>query len=167
ATSTPDHPQPATASIVQYLIGATEAAAFDVNSACSGFVFALTIAERLLHGEPGDGYALVIGADIYSRILDYTDRRTAVLFGDGAGAAVLGPVSEGQGIVATSLLTRGDQHELITVPAGGGRRPPSPRTIYQSQHLFPMDGRGVPAVAGNHPPPRNPPALAQGGHPAA
>ncbi len=167
ATSTPDHPQPATASIVQHLIGATGAAAFDVNSACSGFVFALTIAERLLHGDPGDGCALVIGADIYSRILDYTDRRTAVLFGDGAGAAVLGPVPEGQGIVATSLLTRGDQHELITVPAGGSRRPPSPHTVEDGQHFFRMDGRGVRGFVADHLPAAVHQVLDKAGIPAA
>src|SRR5262249_40679428 len=94
ATSTPDQPQPATACLVQRLIGAYDAAAFDVNAVCSGFVFALAAGARLLGGVAGaqpqpwgaPGYALVIGADVYSRIIDPTDRRTAVLFGDGAGA---------------------------------------------------------------------------------
>ncbi|MFI1524618.1 3-oxoacyl-ACP synthase III family protein [Kitasatospora cineracea] len=143
ATSTPDHPQPATASIVQSLIGATNAAAFDVNAVCSGFVFALTAAERMLRGEPEGSYALVIGADVYSRILDYSDRKTAILFGDGAGAAVLGRVPAGQGTLSTSLLTRGDQHALISVPAGGSRRPASASTLADGGHFFHMDGRGV------------------------
>jgi len=88
ATSTPDQPQPPTACLVADLIGARRAAAFDLNAVCSGFVFGLATVSRLLGG---GGYGLVIGADVYSRILDPTDRRTVVLFGDGAGAVVLGP----------------------------------------------------------------------------
>ncbi|GHH83797.1 3-oxoacyl-[acyl-carrier-protein] synthase 3 [Kitasatospora indigofera] len=143
ATSTPDHPQPATASIVQSLIGARNAAAFDVNAVCSGFVFALTAAERMLRAEPEDSYALVIGADVYSRILDHSDSKTAILFGDGAGAVVLGRVPAGQGTLSSSLLTRGDQHGLISVPAGGSRRPASAATLAEGGHFFRMDGRGV------------------------
>jgi 3-oxoacyl-(acyl-carrier-protein) synthase III len=143
ATSTPDHLQPATASIVQGMLGATRAAAFDVNAVCSGFVYALTVAERLIAAEDDGSCALVIGADVYSRILDYSDRKTAILFGDGAGAAVIGPVPEGRGTVATSLLTMGDQHGLISVPAGGSRSPATARTVAHKQHCFRMDGRAV------------------------
>ncbi|MFF6790342.1 3-oxoacyl-(acyl-carrier-protein) synthase III [Streptomyces filamentosus] len=143
ATSTPDHPQPATASIVQHLIGAVDAAAFDVNAVCSGFVYAMTVAERMLRGADEGRHALVIGADIYSRILDYSDRKTAILFGDGAGAVVLGPVPEGRGVLETSLLTRGDQYRLISVPAGGSRLPATSRTVEEGSHFFRMDGRGV------------------------
>ncbi|MDH6624480.1 3-oxoacyl-(acyl-carrier-protein) synthase III [Streptomyces sp. LBL] len=156
ATSTPDHPQPATAAIVQHLIGASRAAAFDVNSVCSGFMFALTAADRMLRAEPepepgeqgrgsgpGGPYAVVIGADIYSRILDRSDRKTAILFGDGAGAVVLGPVPSHLGSITTSLTTRGDQHGLISVPAGGSRRPASAATLEEGAHYFTMDGRGV------------------------
>jgi len=128
ATSTPDHPQPATASIVQHLIGARQAAAVDVNAVCSGFVYALAMAEGLLRVR-GGGHALVIGADVYSRILDYSDRRTAILFGDGAGAVVLGPVPAGRGLLHTALRGHGDEHRLISVPAGGSRTPPSERTV--------------------------------------
>ncbi|KAB8162122.1 beta-ketoacyl-ACP synthase III [Streptomyces sp. 3MP-14] len=151
ATSTPDHPQPATANLVQHLIGAVNAAAFDVNAVCSGFVYALTVAHRLvdaLDAGAGDepGYALVVGADIYSRIIDHSDRRTAALFGDGAGAVVLGRSREGSdlgGILATSLISRGDQHRLIGVAAGGSRLPASARTVADGAHHFRMDGRGV------------------------
>ncbi|GAA4303799.1 ketoacyl-ACP synthase III [Streptomyces venetus] len=144
ATSTPDHPQPATASIVQHLIGATSAAAVDVNAVCSGFVYALATAQGLLHSAARpDGHALVIGADIYSRILDPSDRRTAVLFGDGAGAVVLGPVPEGHGFGGTRLRGHGDAHHLISVPAGGSRIPASERTVREGAHYFRMDGRGV------------------------
>ncbi|MFI9270684.1 3-oxoacyl-ACP synthase III family protein [Kitasatospora sp. NPDC052896] len=144
ATSTPDQPQPATAGIVQHLIGAVNAAAFDVNTVCSGFVYALTVVERMLRADrDGGGYGLVIGADIYSRILDYSDRKTAILFGDGAGAVLLGPVDTGQGLFGSSLLTRGDLHQLIGVPAGGSRQPASARTLAEGGHFFRMDGRGV------------------------
>ncbi|GAA1452345.1 beta-ketoacyl-ACP synthase III [Nocardiopsis tropica] len=142
ATSTPDHPQPATASITQHLLGASSAAAFDVNAVCSGFVYALSVAEHLLRPH-GEAYALVIGADIYSRILDYGDRKTAVLFGDGAGAVLLGPARDRGGVVGTQLLTDGDHHHLIKVPAGGSRLPASAATLEQGEHFFTMEGRGV------------------------
>jgi 3-oxoacyl-[acyl-carrier-protein] synthase-3 len=143
ATSTPDQPQPATASFVQDRIGATNAAAFDVNAVCSGFVYGLSIAERMLRAEPDGRYALVVGADIYSRILDYSDRRTAILFGDGAGAALLGAAPSGEGVVSTRLVTRGDQHQLIHVAAGGSRMPATAHTVADGSHFFRMDGRGV------------------------
>ncbi|MFI1568561.1 3-oxoacyl-ACP synthase III family protein [Streptomyces sp. NPDC020490] len=145
ATSTPDHPQPATAALVQDRIGAHRAAAFDVNAVCSGFVYALKTVEKLLAGAgPGEQrHGLVIGADLYSRILDYGDRRTAALFGDGAGAVVLGPVPAGRGLRHVSLATRGDAHRLIGVEAGGSRRPASPRTVTEGGHYFRMDGRAV------------------------
>ncbi|MFE0105803.1 3-oxoacyl-ACP synthase III family protein [Streptomyces sp. NPDC059009] len=150
ATSTPDHPQPATAAIVQHLIDARAAACFDINSVCSGFVYALAITERMLRADGGQGYGLVIGADIYSRILDYTDRKTAILFGDGAGAVVVGPVPEGSGVTHTSLQTRGDAHGLIRVPAGGSRLPAAPETLAQGGHYFQMDGRGVRSFVHEH-----------------
>jgi len=130
---------------VQSLIGASRAAAFDVNAVCSGFLYALTVGTQLLRGggEPAAPYGLVIGADIYSRILDYSDRRTAVLFGDGAGAVLLGPVPTGLGIIETALIGRGEQHELIGVRAGGSRAPASERTVAAGEHFFRMDGRAV------------------------
>ncbi|WP_424217515.1 3-oxoacyl-ACP synthase III family protein (plasmid) [Streptomyces sp. BI20] len=144
ATSTPDQPQPATAALVQHLLGAERAAAFDVNSVCSGFVFALTAAESLLRAAGGTGHALVIGADVYSRILDHRDRKTAILFGDGAGAVVLGPSPHGgQGFLGSRHLTRGEAHHLIGVPAGGSRNPASAATVASGAHHFRMDGRAV------------------------
>ncbi|WP_443056632.1 3-oxoacyl-ACP synthase III family protein [Streptomyces sp. MUM 178J] len=106
ATSTPDRPQPLTAVHVQHALGAYDAAAFDVNAVCSGSVFALATAEAML--ARFGGYGLVIGADVYSRILAPADRRTAVLFGDGAGAMVLGPSPRGSGIRHCSLHTFGE-----------------------------------------------------------
>jgi 3-oxoacyl-[acyl-carrier-protein] synthase-3 len=144
ATSTPDHPQPATACLVQHRIGAVRAAAFDLNASCSGFVFALVSAAALVAGRSGTpGYALVVGADVYSRIVDPTERRTAVLFGDGAGAVVLGPASPGRGIVASDLTSHGGQSDLIRIEAGGSRRPASEKTVADGLHTFRMDGRGV------------------------
>lgn len=140
ATSTPDSPQPPTACVLQDRIGATGVPAFDVNAVCSGFVFALDVARRMI----GDGgYALIVGVDVYSRILDPTDRRTAVLFGDGAGAVVLGPVSEGGGVQDVRLASYGEQRDLIKVPAGGSRLPPSKESLRDGDHYFKMKGRGV------------------------
>ncbi|MGW1279637.1 3-oxoacyl-ACP synthase III family protein [Streptomyces tsukubensis] len=152
ATSTPDHPQPSTAAIVQDRLRAVNAAAFDLNAVCSGFVYALTVTDRMLSTEPGPRFGLVIGADIYSRILDPTDRRTAVLFGDGAGAVVLGPAPQGRGNFAASLLTRGDQHELICVPAGGSRTPATARSLDEGLQYFRMDGRRVREFVGDNVP---------------
>ncbi|MER5640763.1 beta-ketoacyl-ACP synthase III [Kitasatospora sp. NPDC002227] len=145
ATSTPDQPQPATACLVQHRLGAVNAAAFDLNAVCSGFVFALATAARLLPEADGTvrGHALVIGADTYSRIIDRADRRTAVLFGDGAGAVVLGPVRPGHGLLGTRLTSRGDRADLIRVEAGGSRLPASEKTVAEGQHWFRMEGRAV------------------------
>ncbi|WP_327358776.1 3-oxoacyl-ACP synthase III family protein [Streptomyces sp. NBC_01304] len=146
ATSTPDHPQPATAAFVQHRLGAYRAAAFDVNAVCAGFIAALHTGARLLAAPETTGerrLALVIGSDVYSRILDFGDRRTAPLFGDGAGAVVLGPVREGRGLLGTGMRTDGHLHDLIGVTAGGSREPASEKTVARGDHFFRMQGRGV------------------------
>ncbi|MCX5035348.1 MULTISPECIES: 3-oxoacyl-ACP synthase III family protein [Streptomyces] len=141
ATSTPDSPQPPTATAVAAELGVPAGTpAFDINAVCSGFVFALATAERMIRGTRG--HALVVGADIYSRTLDPTDRRTVVLFGDGAGAVVLGPC-EGAGVLATELATFPRERDLIRVPAGGSRIPASPASLEQGLHYFAMDGPAV------------------------
>ncbi|MFD0069771.1 3-oxoacyl-ACP synthase III family protein, partial [Streptomyces sp. NPDC127574] len=127
-TSTGDFPQPPTSYLVQHALGAFNAACFDVNVVCSGFVYALTLAHSLIAQRP-TARALVIGADVYSRILDFTDRRTAILFADGAGAAVVAAVPEPYGIIASDLSSRGDAHHLIRVEAGGSRNPASAQTL--------------------------------------
>lgn len=142
ATSTPDSPQPPTACIVQAALGARHAAAFDVNAVCSGFIFALATGHRFAASGRG-ARVMVIGADTYSRILDRADRRTAVLFGDGAGAVVLGPVRPGRGIIASKLMSFGERQDLIGVPGGGSRHPASARTVAEGMHFFRMDGRAV------------------------
>ncbi|MFI1356768.1 3-oxoacyl-ACP synthase III family protein [Streptomyces sp. NPDC020898] len=142
STSTGDFPQPPTSYLVQDALGAYAAACFDINVVCSGFVYALELARSLVEGRP-DCHVLVIGADLYSRILDFGDRRTAVLFADGAGAAVVGPVAEPYGIIGIDLVSRGDAHDLIRVEAGGSRNPASARTLAEGGHYFRMNGRGV------------------------
>jgi len=142
STSTGDSPQPPTSNLVQHTIGATGAACFDVNAVCAGFVFALGVANGLIQAQPG-ALVLVIASDVYSRILDFGDRRTAVLFGDGAGAAVVGRVPDGYGILDLELVSRGDANDLIHVKAGGSRLPASARTVADGDHFFRMNGRGV------------------------
>ncbi|MEV7192569.1 ketoacyl-ACP synthase III [Streptomyces sp. NPDC093510] len=145
ATSTPDRPQPPTAAYVQQQLGAMSAAAFDVNAVCSGSVFALSVAASMLARR--GGHALVIGADVYSRILDPTDRRTVILFGDGAGAMVLGtgpgPRGAGARIRHIALHTFGELSDLIEVPAGGSRRPADRAALDDGAQYFAMQGREV------------------------
>ena len=143
ATATPDYSLPATASIVQENIGASHAAAFDVSAVCSGFIYALVLAQSAMQGNRQFRRALVIGADTYSRILDYQDHRTCVLFGDGAGAAVLGPVPHGMGIGASYLRSDGSGASLIQVPAGGSRLPISEQQLINHEHFFHMNGRAT------------------------
>lgn len=143
ATSTPDWPLPATACAVQANIGATNAAAFDVSAVCTGFIYAATLVEAAMRGNQNFRRVLVIGADTYSRILDYQDRRTCVLFGDGAGAVVLGQVPEGYGILSSYLRADGSKASLVQIPAGGSRKPTSTTTLMEHEHFFQMDGRAV------------------------
>ena len=142
STSTPDSPQPPTAYHVQRGLGADSAACFDINVVCSGFVYGLALARSLVLADP-TSHVLVVAADVYSRILDFTDRRTAVLLGDGAGAAVVGVVPQGRGFVGFELGSRGDAHDLIRVEAGGSRLPASRQTVVDGQHYFRMQGRDV------------------------
>jgi acetoacetyl-CoA synthase len=142
STSTGDQPQPPTAHLVQNILGATRAACLDINVVCSGFVYGLEVARGLLALRPGS-LALVVAAEVYSRILDFRDRRTAVLLGDGAGAAVVGAVGEPYGVLHSELIGRGDAQQLIHVAAGGSRKPTTHETVDEGGHFFRMDGRGV------------------------
>lgn len=151
STSTGDSPQPPTSCLVQRELGAVGAACFDINAVCSGFVYGIALAEGLIGRRPG-ARALVIAADLYSRILDFSDRRTAVLLGDGAGAAVLGAVPEHRGILGLDLRSRGDLHGLIRVEAGGSRRPASHHTVDEGGHFFQMEGREVSNFVHKHVP---------------
>lgn len=141
ATVTPDMAFPATACIVQNKLGATHAATFDLSAGCSGFVYALEVGAQMVRG--GYKHVLVIGVDLLSRITDYSDRSTCVLFGDGAGAAILGPVSEGYGIIATELGADGGGGEYLTMPGGGSRNPATLVTVNDRQHYIRMSGNEV------------------------
>ncbi len=142
ATITPDMSFPSTACILQDKLGAKKAAAFDLSAACSGFVYALGAATSMLQMGMYKN-ALVIGADTLSRITDYTDRNTCVLFGDGAGAVVIGEVGEGRGFKAFDLGAEGAGGELLKLPAGGSRTPASADTLEAKQHFIQMSGREV------------------------
>ncbi len=142
ATVTPDYLFPATACLVQDGLGADRAAAFDLSAGCSGFVYGLGIGAHLL--EVG-AYrtALVIGAETLSRITDWTDRATCVLFGDGAGAVVLQAKEQEGGVLASVLRADGSGGDLLCLPAGGSRMPASHKTVSEGLHFIQMKGREV------------------------
>ncbi|WP_433338748.1 3-oxoacyl-ACP synthase III family protein [Spirillospora sp. CA-294931] len=143
-TSTPDELGPSTACRVQAQLGAANAAAFDVAAACTGFLYGLQSAVGWLATQRGSSpYALVIGVEVYSRFLDPGDRATAALFGDGAAAAVVGPVAPEYGISALSIGSDGTRAGDVLIPAGGSRSPATPETVAALGHTIHMDGRAV------------------------
>jgi len=133
---------PSAACRIQERLGVAGAAAFDLNAACTGFIYALAAAKHMMQGGMAR-YALVIGADMCSAVVDYQDRATCVLFGDGAGAVVLGPVSEGRGILGEYIAADGSGADLIRIPAGGSRKPASAETIANREHFIVMAGNEV------------------------
>jgi 3-oxoacyl-[acyl-carrier-protein] synthase-3 len=141
ATVTPDMLFPATACLLQRELKAHKAASFDLEAGCTGFVYALSLAEKYLRGGGGEK-ALVVGAETLSKILDWEDRSTCVLFGDGAGAAVLG-LSEEEGIIATYLGSDGGGAHLLELPAGCSRMPASLDTVNSRLHYIKMNGNEV------------------------
>ncbi|WP_274434368.1 beta-ketoacyl-ACP synthase III [Alicyclobacillus sp. ALC3] len=140
ATVTPDTMFPSTACVVQDRIGATHAAAFDLSAACSGYLYGLSVASAFV-ATGQYRYVLVIAADVLSRIVDYTDRSTAVLFGDGAGAAVVGPVEGDRGLLAFDLGADGSGGKFLHMPAGGSRMPASYASIDAHMHYLKMEGQ--------------------------
>ncbi|MGZ9584688.1 beta-ketoacyl-ACP synthase III [Paenibacillus marinisediminis] len=141
-TVTPDTMFPSTACIVQERLGANRAAAFDLSAACAGFIYGLATASNFIKTGIYK-HALVIGAECLSRITDYTDRNTCILFGDGAGAAVLGPVEEGRGFMSFELGADGTGKDLLKLEAGGSRKPASVETVENKLHSIYMNGREV------------------------
>ncbi len=139
ATITPDMTFPSTACIVQDKIGATKAACFDVSAACAGYLYAIAIGEQFIKSGMYRR-VLVVGAEKLTSITDWSDRNTCVLFGDGAGAAVLGQVEEGKGIRSVYLGSDGAQHDILKLPAGGSRMPASHATIDAKMHFLKMEG---------------------------
>ncbi|NLW50107.1 MAG: ketoacyl-ACP synthase III [Candidatus Brocadiaceae bacterium] len=142
ATCSPDHLFPATACLVQAAIGATHAMACDLEAACSGFLYALAWGGAALTAGMVRN-VLVIGAEALSRITDYEDRRSCILFGDGAGAAILQPSSQGSEILYAELGADGSWPEILMVPAGGSRLPASHETVDARQHYMFLKGRDV------------------------
>lgn len=146
ATVTPDHQYPATANIVSDMIGATNAWGFDIQAACSSFIYALTTASKFI--ETGaHKKVLVIGADKMSSIVDFTCRKTAILFGDAAGAVLLEPTTDGTGIIDSCMYSDGSGKKFLYQPAGGSIHPSSIETVTQKQHFVVMDGPSVFKVA--------------------
>ncbi len=142
ATVTPDMSFPCTASLLQEMLGATGAVAFDLVVGCTGFVYGLAAAREMIAAGAYER-ALVVGAEMLSRITDWQDRRTCVLFGDAAGSAILAPVEEGRGILAYSLGNDGTNADALKLPAGGSRLPASAETVANRQHYLTMNGQEV------------------------
>jgi len=142
ATATPDMLFPASACFVQSALGLKRACAFDVSAACSGFLYSLSIANALISCGTY-GKILVIGAETLSKIVDWTDRNTCVLFGDGAGAAVLGEVEDGRGIRSVLLGSDGTLSHWLNMPGGGSRTPISHEVVDQKLHYVKMNGNNV------------------------
>lgn len=142
ATSTPDMLFPSTACLVQERLGAWNAAAFDLSAGCTGFVYALSVAEKFLLS-PDNKYILVIGAEMCSRMVDYSDRNTAILFGDGAGAAVVGRGDGGNGILSAYLGADGRGARHLYMPAGGSAIPASHETVENKMHFARMNGQEI------------------------
>lgn len=142
ATVTGDTPFPATGCYVQKNLGATKAAAFDISAACSGFLYGLTLADNFI-ASGNYKNVLVIGVELLSKITDYTDRTTCVLFGDGAGAAIVQASDGKRGIVKTLIKSDGRLTDLLIMPGGGSRRPASHETIDQRLHYIKMQGPEV------------------------
>ena len=138
ATVTPDMSFPSTASIVQAALGARQAACFDLSAACAGFVYAITVAKQFISAGTYKK-VLIIGTEVLSSVTDWKDRNTCVLFGDGAGAAVLAEVKSG-GILSTYLGTDGTKAGLLLIPAGGSRMPASKQTLDKGLHYIKMQG---------------------------
>lgn len=142
-TVTPDMLFPSTACLVQAKIGANKAWGFDLSAACSAFTYSLTVGSQIV-AAGGAKHALVIGADVMSSIIDYTDRATCVLFGDGAGAVVLGPSSdENIGILGFDHMIDGHGGAALCMPAGGSRMPASHKTVDERLHYVKQDGQTV------------------------
>jgi 3-oxoacyl-[acyl-carrier-protein] synthase-3 len=142
ATATPDHLFPATACLVQDALGAPHAAAFDLSAGCSGFVYGVSVAAGLIEAGRYKN-ALVIGADTLSRITDWGDRTTCVLFGDGAGAVILQANGVEGGILSSVLGADGSGGDLLHMPAGGSRQPASHQTVSEGLHYLKMRGREI------------------------
>lgn len=145
ATCTGDSPLPSTACLIQHRLGAARAAACDLNAACCGFVYALAVGDAYVR--TGSRYVLVIGAEVMSVLMDWTDRSTCILFGDGAGAVVLAPSEGDRGVLSSHLHSDGNLWDLICVPGGGSRMPPSEKMLAERMQYMKMKGNETFKVA--------------------
>ncbi len=147
ATITTDMPTPSTACFVQTKLGAPQAAAFDISAACSGFVYGLTIARAFIESGLYKNI-LLIGAEKLTTFIDWKDRGTCVLFGDGAGAAIIAPVAEGKHeIISTYMAANGTEADLLKIPGGGCRFPSSLESVENRLHTLKMDGKQIFKIA--------------------
>lgn len=142
ATLTSDRVIPSTSCVLQHRLGALHAAAFDLSAACSGFVYASTIAAQFIESGVYKKI-LVVGGETLSKYVDWQDRNTCILFGDGAGAAVYGVVEDGYGILGTDLGADGSGADALSIPASGSLHPATPETIAEHLHYIHMDGKAV------------------------
>ena len=146
ATTSPDQILPSTGCLIQAELGANNAAAYDLFAACSGFLYGITTAESMIRtGQIRN--ALIIGAEVLTKYVDYTDRGTCVIFGDGAGAAVLAPVSSDKGILATKIRSDGRFAEQLFAPGGGTKLGSTAATIENGDHFFKMRGNELFKIA--------------------
>jgi 3-oxoacyl-[acyl-carrier-protein] synthase-3 len=146
ATTSGDMPVPSTASFLQHKLGAKKAAAFDMNAACSGFVYGLSIADSFIKSGAYKKI-LLVGGETLSRFTDWDDRTTCVLFGDAAGAVVVEPTEQDRGIMSTHLYSEGSLWELLYLPGGGSRHPASKESVKKGAHYIKMKGNEVFKVA--------------------
>ncbi|MCE5249230.1 ketoacyl-ACP synthase III [bacterium] len=146
ATMSPEMPFPATACFVQESIGAKNASAFDISAACTGFIYGLAVASAMISSGAARNI-LVIGAEVLSRVIDWTDRDTCVLFGDGAGAAVVSNEGGGGRIIDCMIHSDGSNADLLYMPGGGSRFPASEETVRNRMHYLKMTGQGLYKVA--------------------
>jgi 3-oxoacyl-[acyl-carrier-protein] synthase-3 len=142
STSSPEHIFPATACLIQDMLGASKAGAFDLSAACTGFIFAMNMAAQAIRSGSINN-ALVIGAETLSRITNWKDRNTCILFGDGAGAFVLQSSEVPGGILSSVMRSDGSGGDLLTLPGGGSRHPTTLETVESGLHFIQMNGREV------------------------
>jgi 3-oxoacyl-[acyl-carrier-protein] synthase-3 len=142
ATVTPDYPFPSTANVVCDKVGMTNAWGFDLKAACSGFIYALQTGAKFIESGTHQK-VLVVGVDKMSSIIDYEDRTTCVIFGDGAGVVLLEPNEEGYGVIDAILRSDGSGRKYLIQPAGGSANPPTIQTVEERQHFVKQEGKTV------------------------
>ena len=146
ATMSGDMPMPSTASIIQGKLGAKNASAFDINAACSGFLYGLSVADSFIRCRSSKKI-LLIGVEVNSKFIDWRDRSTCVLFGDGAGAVVIKPTTTRRGVLSTHIHSDGNLWDLICLPGGGSRNPVSKESVRKGLHFIKMKGNETFRVA--------------------